>query len=128
MAAAGVYLLHGQAFWPQGRVHGIREHNLHHDGDRTCCDQSRNDSCWDLLFPREYVHLHVWASGQVTWEVTPFAEILFGGSNTNAYTGLVKSINLGGEPSARPGLSTPSQWHTAGVGCECVSQGPRFGR
>jgi len=27
---------------------------------------------------------------------TPFAEVLFGGSNTNGYTNLVKSINLGG--------------------------------
>jgi len=29
-------------------------------------------------------------------KVTPFAEVLFGGSNTNGYTDLIKSINLGG--------------------------------
>jgi hypothetical protein len=40
-------------------------------------------------------------------KVTPFAEVLFGGSNTNAYTGLIKSINLGGGTLSATGTQHP---------------------
>jgi hypothetical protein len=38
---------------------------------------------------------------------TPFAEVLFGGSNTNGYTNLVKSINLGGGTLTASGTQHP---------------------
>jgi len=38
---------------------------------------------------------------------TPFAEVLFGGSNTNGYTNLVKSINLGGGTLSASGTQHP---------------------
>ena len=40
-------------------------------------------------------------------KVTPFAEVLFGGSNTNGYTNLIKSINLGGGTLSSSGTQHP---------------------
>jgi len=40
-------------------------------------------------------------------KVTPFAEVLFGGSNTNGYTDLIKSINLGGGTLSSSGTQHP---------------------
>jgi hypothetical protein len=40
-------------------------------------------------------------------KVTPFGELLFGGSNTNGYTNLVKSINAGGGTISGIGTQHP---------------------
>jgi hypothetical protein len=40
-------------------------------------------------------------------KVTPFGELLFGGSNTNGYSNLVKSINAGGGTIAATGTQHP---------------------
>jgi hypothetical protein len=40
-------------------------------------------------------------------KVTPFGELLFGGSNTNGYTNLVKSINAGGGTISATGTQHP---------------------
>jgi len=40
-------------------------------------------------------------------KVTPFAELLFGGSNTNGYTNLIRSIDLGGGTLTSSGTQHP---------------------
>jgi hypothetical protein len=40
-------------------------------------------------------------------KVTPFGELLFGGSNTNGYTNLIKSINAGGGTISATGTQHP---------------------
>jgi hypothetical protein len=42
-----------------------------------------------------------------TSKATPFGEVLFGGSNTNAYTGLIRSINAGGGTITASGTQHP---------------------
>ena len=47
-------------------------------------------------------------------KVTPFGELLFGGSNTNGYTNLFKSINAGKGPFPQRAPSTRSPWRWGG--------------
>ena len=51
---------------------------------------------------------------KITPLITPSVELLFGGSNTNGYANLIKSVNAGGGIVSGSGTQHRSPWRLGG--------------